>query len=59
MASGLSVGLAIGLGGIFAVAARRRRRLDRPEDRGLATAAGPALGAVLALGFRGAPARGW
>ena len=49
LASGLSVGLAIGLGGVFAVALGGVADSVDLETAVLATAAGPALGAVLAV----------
>ncbi len=49
MASGLSVGFAIGLGGIFAVALGGVADSIDLKTAVLATAVGPALGAVLAL----------
>jgi FSR family fosmidomycin resistance protein-like MFS transporter len=48
-ASGLSVGLAIGLGGIFAISLGAVADSVDLRTAVLATAAGPALGAVLAL----------
>jgi FSR family fosmidomycin resistance protein-like MFS transporter len=49
LASGLSIGLAIGLGGIFAIALGGVADAIGLETAMLATAAGPALGALLAL----------
>lgn len=49
LASGLSIGLAIGLGGVFAVALGGLADSIDLEAAMLVTAAGPALGALLAL----------
>jgi FSR family fosmidomycin resistance protein-like MFS transporter len=49
LASGLSIGLAIGLGGIFAVALGAVADSIDLRTAVLATAAGPALGAIVAL----------
>jgi FSR family fosmidomycin resistance protein-like MFS transporter len=58
MASGLSVGLAIGLGGIFAISLGAVADGIGLKSAMLASAAGPALGALLALALpRERPAR--
>ena len=47
MASGLSIGFSIGLGGIAAVILGADRGLDRPEDSALRQLVGPVVAAVL------------